>query len=194
MHLLAEALHLTFRSCPPLLLEQVFRFDAKLFNVPFSFSVALLLYVAWLAFVHGRQARPERPSMMGWWLIGAGCCAIVLAMIIGARQLVVGTLFMVRRFPALLVGVSAVVLAAGAVLVRFGWQLDPQTRRRLLVAAAVYILGAGCFEALSEAYCGRRFEPGMLLVYVVVSTIEETLETASFLLTARALLLHRPGL
>jgi hypothetical protein len=194
MHMLAEVLHLTLRSCPPLFVERLFRFDAMLLNVPFSFSLALLLYIAVLAFAIGHRVRAKRVALSGWWMLGVGCLGIVLVMVVGARESAEYLLFAARRFPLPLAGVIILAVAMAILFICFVWQLEPLTRTRLLAAAAVYLLGAVGFELLSEVYCGRQHEAGVAVIYAGVSTIEETCEMVGFLLAVRALRLYKVGM
>ncbi|MBT3192203.1 MAG: hypothetical protein HN341_06575 [Verrucomicrobia bacterium] len=190
MHLVAEVLHLTLGSCPPLYVETAFGFGATRFNVPFWFSVLLLVYNAGLAFTIGIRSRGKTPLPVGWWILGGASLSIVAVMVVGARPVAEMLLRAVQAVPVPSAGAGIIALGVGILFVRFVLQQELQVRRRLLVAGGIYILGAVALELVSEALCGRRHEAGIAVVYAVVSTLEETCEMVGLLLSIRALRLH----
>jgi hypothetical protein len=194
MHMLAAVLHLTRRSCPPLFFERLFRFDAMFLNVPFSFSVALLFYIAVSAFTLGHRSRAKHVSLAGlagWWMFGMGSLGIILVMVVGSRESADCLRFAARRFPLPLAGGIIVAIAMAILFIRFIWHLGPPARKRFLGAAALYLIGAVGFELLGEVYCGRQHEAGGAVIYAAVTTIEETCEMVGFLLAVRAVRLHK---
>jgi hypothetical protein len=78
------------------------------------------------------------------------------------------------------------VALVGAVFAPVWWRLAEPARRRLTIAAGVYLLGAVVLEMVSGAYRGRSeiWTP----VYGLLVAVEESLEMAGLILMARALL------
>ena len=191
MHVVAEVLHLALGSCPPLYIEKAFHFDAMRFNVPFFFSVALLVYNAGLAFAIGRRSRGQtRLPVAGWWVLSGGSLAVVIVMSVGAQPLAEALMLVAQGFPVPFAGGGVAALVVAILFTRFVLRQPPQLRGRLLVAGGIYLLGAVVLELASEALCGRRQEAGVAMAYAAVSTIEETCEMVGILLSVRALRLH----
>ena len=74
-------------------------------------------------------------------------------------------------------------------LLRLLAQAPPDTRRRLIVAGAVYVGGAIGFEMLGALILDRSGAE-KTLPYALCATVEELLEMCGIALLARALLLH----
>ncbi len=77
------------------------------------------------------------------------------------------------------------VLLVGISLVGFWRRLEPDTRLRTAVAAAVYLGGAFGMEVVGGAHARAH---GATAQYVAIATIEEALEMAGVILLIRALL------
>lgn len=84
-----------------------------------------------------------------------------------------------------IVYVPAVALVAAIFLPVWSRLVEP-ARRRLAVAAGIYLLGAVGVEMASGAYRGHN--PGWTAGYSLLVALEESLEMAGLILTARALL------
>ena len=67
-------------------------------------------------------------------------------------------------------------------------RLDGRLQRVLLVAAVLYVGGAGCIEVASQLYAGVAGKATPL--YVVLATLEETMEMAGIAVLVYALLDH----
>lgn len=96
--------------------------------------------------------------------------------------------------------IPAVVLLIVLFLVYRPWfaALDRATRRGILGAAAVYLLGALGVEVVGGAYWARGGPRTLDVIYASITTVEETLEMAGLLLFVRVFLghvaAHGPGL
>jgi hypothetical protein len=92
-------------------------------------------------------------------------------------------------FTWLVLGVPFALLA-GAVILWLARRIDPTLRRRLVIAGAIFLLGAIGFEMLG-GMISRAFdisEPGPLLLYQAAEFIEESLEVAGALIALWATL------
>lgn len=168
-------------------------------NLPTLVSAAGLLMVASLFWAVSR--REDRRGSWLWLLF----CAIFIGLAVDEwfgiheRSVVLlrdaldlgGVLYLSWVLPYSL----ALVVLACAVLPALR-RVDPATRRRLLVAAAVYVAGAllielpegARFEALSGSTTGK---PDAVLEFLFL--VEETAEMIGIWLCARALVLHLVG-
>lgn len=81
---------------------------------------------------------------------------------------------------------AALGVTAGAALLWFGRDLPHQLRNRLVVAGALFLLGAVVVEAISGLVV--EYHGYENLLYLVVNTVEEALEIAGTLLALRAVL------
>lgn len=84
----------------------------------------------------------------------------------------------------------AIVLVALLYLAYRPWfaALDRATRRRIVIAAAVYLTGAVGMELVSGVYWAGTGHYTVDLVYASITTLEETLELLGMLLFVRVLL------
>jgi hypothetical protein len=93
-------------------------------------------------------------------------------------------------FDWLFIGISMAVVG-GAFLLWVSRGIDPVLRRRLILAGAVFLLGALVFEALSglagKALGGPR-EPVAIVAYQGIQFVEESLEIAGALIALWAVL------
>lgn len=136
-------------------------------NVPTAWSVALLLAGAWAA------ARLAREQVRGWWLLAALLLARAADEALHFAWVVPGAL------------ASAV---AALLLLRSLHGVPALVRRRLAVAAVVYLGGALLVEALSGLVLDTV---GRSLVYALCNGLEEGLEMTGACLLLGALLLAR---
>ncbi|MFQ5666749.1 MAG: hypothetical protein ACE5I7_09995 [Candidatus Binatia bacterium] len=83
-----------------------------------------------------------------------------------------------------------VVLVVGALYVKFILGLDRETRRRVIVAAALYVAGALGMEMVSGAYASV-YGVDTLVYATALVTLEELLEMAGMSLFLYALLCYR---
>jgi hypothetical protein len=86
---------------------------------------------------------------------------------------------------------AVLTVAAAAVYAPFVRRLPVDTRRRVVVAGAVYVLGALVLEAVQARIVDAR-GPGTAVV-AALAVVEEGLEMAGAVLFVRALLLHLAG-
>lgn len=189
MHVIAEVLRLTSRLTYESTFYRAFAFEVGV-NVPFCFSLAVLLYCVIVAARSGVRAYTERRESFCWWGIAGAAVAVASVTIIGARKTVELVLPAVIQRPAVSMVVGLAAIVAAVFFLRSLLKLSASTRRRLAVAAGVYLTGAVAFELLSEHYCGRREFPATV-IYAVVSTIEEVLEMSGILLVILAMRRHR---
>jgi len=158
-------------------------------NLPTWVSSSLLLVCALVA-AEIAHARP--PWHRHWWGITAilGWMSLDEAAEIhehlGGVIGTVGILYFDWVIPA-----TAVVLALALLYMPFVRALEPRTRNRLLVAAAVYIGGALVMELPLGYWTEQHGSEG--LTYGLIDWVEETMEMLGAGLALVALVAHRTG-
>ncbi len=156
-------------------------------NLPSWYSAALLLLCAALLAAAAAAATVDRPR---WWLLAAGFLYISLDESVGLHE-AVDALFTGTRglvYFGWVIPASALVLALAALFLPFLRRLAPRTRRRFLVAGAVYVTGARRLEFPLGLWVDHAGADN--LVYALVDLAEETLEILGLTLFALALIDH----
>ncbi len=165
-------------------------------NVPALYSALLLLFAAALCGATAVSTRRRGRSDAGYWAVltaGFAWMAIDEALVFHERLVVPirdllgngapGVLYFAWVIPGMLL-----VVVALAILRPFLLRLPALTRRRLLVAAVVYLAGALGLELLGGAHAKAY---GMLdLTFALLAVVEESLEMMGLVLLAHALLAH----
>ena len=159
-------------------------------NIPTWFSSALLLYSAiLLAILAGDAASTDRPFANHWRLLAALFVCLSLDEAASLHEMV--------DEPLRTLGTSGIlyhawILPAGAALValalayrRFLVALPSGLRRRILIAAALYVGGAIGMEMAGGWW--REAHGTLNLVYGAIMTVEETLEIIGLLVFTHAL-------
>ena len=170
-------------------LVPLFDLDREL-NVPSFFSGALFLLDALLFFLVARAA-PVAGARRVWRFLCGLFLFLAFDELYSVHERLTGPVREALHTSGLLyfawviVYLPAVAIVT-AVFAPVWWRLAEPERRRLAIAAAVYLLGAVVVEMVSGAYRGpsNRWSPG----YGLLVAVEEGLEMAGLILTARALL------
>ena len=176
---------------PPTVLFTKFYFDREA-NFPSFFSSFILFFAAVLLAVIAALKREDRDAFRGHWQV-LSILFFVLATdeTVGLHELLIEPLrnaFHLSgylRFSWVLAGAAFLVVFVVA-YTRFLLHLTPRMRLRFLLAGAVYVLGAVVFEALGGAYfTDGNPDPttdNQTPTYLVLMTVEETLEMVGILL------------
>jgi hypothetical protein len=86
-----------------------------------------------------------------------------------------------------IVPAAIVVLLVGLAYLRFVFALDRSTRNLIIASGVIFLTGALLFEAIGGWYY-ERIEQSTDMVYVTITTVEETLEIAGLILFLHTLL------
>lgn len=158
-------------------------------NVPAFVSSGLLLCVAGLlAFITALNRRLRRPHVMHWASLSGGFLFMAYdeafqlherLIVLGGEQ--TGLLY----FAWLVPGITLAMLVC-LLFLRFLWRLDAGTRRRFVVAGAIYMGGLIGVEAVGGWYVERAGFDNW--VYTSLATLEEGMEMAGLVVFIRALL------
>jgi len=157
-------------------------------NVPTWYSAALLLGCAALLSMCAGAARRDGGPKRRWWLLAAGFLYMALdesveiherAHFIHAR----GILYFSWVIPA-----AVLVLVIGASYVRFLLSLPRATRRRFVVAGALFVTGALLLELPLGWWTERHGSDSF--GYALIDWVEESLEIAGVSLFAWSLTTH----
>lgn len=161
-------------------------------NLPTWFSVVLAAAGGALSLFLRKGPAERRP--WGWVVIAVALFAVSLDdMVMAHEQLVepvrdlLGITSGPLYFAWVVPGALGVILFL-SVLVSFLRQLRRETRRRVLVAGAVFVAGALVLEMVGAVIASTL---GPVALWDVVTTVEEVLEMLGLTLFLRALLLHR---
>ncbi len=161
-------------------------------NVPTLFSALAILGAAALLWATGAAARRAgEPGARIWQALGLLFVALALDESLALHERLSTPLRAVLHVGgafhfAWVIPYFAGVVALAIVLRRFLLGLEPQLRRNLFVAAAVFLSGALVLEVLGSwisSTVGRRAP-----LYVAEVTVEEMLEMTGIALLVRALL------
>jgi hypothetical protein len=171
-------------------LVHLFDFDGEA-NIPAYYSALLLLY---FTFVLRNLARLDEPiRKRAWNLLAAGTLFLSVDEAVAIHERMLNQLeHMLRHRHAghthLIIGTGLAL--AGIVVVswlfRWGKGLSAHPRRILFAGALIYVGGAYGLDTVGAWYKGRI---GPDALYVTVTTIEESLETAGMLFALFAFLL-----
>jgi hypothetical protein len=155
-------------------------------NVPTLYTAILLLVAASLsAMLAARARRVERRDLLPWWGLAAGFFYIAVDEVVelheqwGRSFRLGGVLHFGWVVPA-----SAIVLALAVLYSRFLLRLPAGLRNRLVLAGAVYVLGAVGME-LPLGYWAEK-EGEKTLGYALIDWVEETMEMAGIALFVAA--------
>ena len=161
-------------------------------NIPAWYSTSLLLIGAALFGIAAQAAWNIRDRFAWHWsglaLLFAGFSVDELA---GIHEQTIHPLRTLLRasgifYYAWVIGGIGVVLLVGAASLAFLRALDTLTRRRRLVAGAIYVGGALGLEMIGAAYASRF---GVQTpAYAVLTTLEESMEIAGLITLIHALL------
>lgn len=164
-------------------------------SVPTAFSCLLLLLIAVLLALIGAGGRQCPGTGHRWW-IALAFVFLFLALDeslsfheklnrpLGAARDLSGAFYFAWVIPySIMVGVL------GLLSIRFLRSLPSQTRRRMLLAAALYLGGAVGMEMAGGAVASRT-ESEKTLLYDSMIVIEESLEMAGMLVMSHALMRH----
>jgi hypothetical protein len=192
-HYLAYRVQLADPGSPPLAVLRRFDVNSER-NVPTVWSAALLLGSSVLAVrLHLRSRGRGR---QGWLFVGTTTAFLALDEFLELHERL-GTVGQALsgnalHFAWVVPGAAAAAVVGAVALVRLRSQ-PPEVRRRLAVAAGVYLTGALVVETVSGAVL-QRF--GAREAYVLITAAEELLEMAGaclLLASVAAGLSERPG-
>ena len=171
---------------------ELFRLDGET-NIPSAFSAMMLFSVAVQMFTAGgRERHLRRPTAWGWTLLGVIFIYLGIDEIFGLHEAFIYASFLPRfdaffHFRWVILGIALVVIVA-TVFFPFLLRLPRITAIRLFLAGAVYVTGALGFEMIG-GYISEHFGERSVL-YVLETTIEESLEDIGIVLALRCLILH----
>jgi len=160
-------------------------------NIPTWFSSVLLLLCSVLLWIVSRsEASPTsrywRALAVIFLLMSMDETAILHERIGGALHEVFGP-GVFEDLGFVLPG-AAIVLITAVVFLRFVLSLPPQTRRLMILAGALYAMGACGMEAVSRGWSAQHGAAAP--EYAVLATIEEALEFSGLLVFIHALTTH----
>jgi hypothetical protein len=160
-------------------------------NAPTLFSASLFLVVAALALLAGRAQRDAPVQGRAWTLLAAVACFLAVDEVAGIHEMFaaplresLGTSGFLRH--AWVIPYGAVAAIAAALVLPLLRHLTPASRRRFVLAGAVYVTGAIGLEMVGGKY---QEVAGVTrnLVYETIATAEESMEIAGLILLVHAL-------
>jgi hypothetical protein len=189
LHLLVVASYVGDWRFP---IRERFYFDAEN-NLPTFFSTLLLLISSVLAFVVSRAKALQRdPFTLHWRGIALVFFLLSIDEAASFHELLINPLRTMYGLTGFLwfgwvIAGAAFVLAFAVVYWRFLWHLAPPARRLMLIAGGLYVGGALVMEMVG-GYVFLNFPQPNHLPYMVVMTLEESMEIAGVLVLIHALL------
>ena len=182
----------------PVIYDNGYLFDmSKEANIPTWFSSAQLLGVAFLLLLVTLNARRLGARSTPWALMTALFVYLSMdeatdfhglwAKVVDAEALMGEAK---AGFAWMLPGVVIVAVVA-LVAVRWVWQLPPRTRGLFILAGVVYVTGGLGFELLGSLVVDETFYNPL---YLVVATVEETLEMCGIIIMLVAVLDYLQGM
>lgn len=163
-------------------------------NIPTYYSAVLLLFAsAMSALLAADTRRQSRRDSIAWWGLCAGFFYISVDEVLqfherwGASIHTSGVLHFSWVIPA-----GGVLVVLAALYAPFLYRMAPRLRYRILLAGAVYVIGAVVLELPLGAWTEEKGEKN--LEYALIDWLEETLEMtgiALYLLTTFDLLAAR---
>lgn len=174
-------------------LVPMFYLDAE-HNLPTMFSVVLLLGAAvLLAWVAMLKTREQDPYASRWKLLAAGFAFMALdegaqiheLFAMPVRQLLGGHDLGIWNF-SWVIPFGLLVLVLAVYFAKFVLSLPRRTAFLFVLAGILYVGGAIGFEMIGAGYEGKHGHENA--IYVLLATVEETLEMAGVILFIHALL------
>lgn len=162
-------------------------------NIPTWFSSSLLLGCALAAASVARARSPGAPWQRHWWCLVIGFAyasldeAVELHENLGGNFDTSGVLYFDWVIPAI-----AIVALLAAIYLPFVRALPPATRKRLVIAGALYIAGALVMELPLGWWTERAGSDS--LGYALIDWVEEAMEMLGASLACIALVHHRKEL
>lgn len=163
-------------------------------NVPTFFSMLLLLFAALLLVVISVLTRKQSNShAVEWRILSVGFFYMAFDEIIAVHDRLVEPMREIlggRNLGILYYGwvvpAAVLILFLALFFLRFLQSLPPKTRFSFLIAATLYIGGAIGFEFIGGSHAEIYGEND--LTYIILTTIEESLEMVGIIVFIRALL------
>ena len=166
-------------------------------NLPTFFSSLMLLVAALLCwFIARADGRVEHTYVRHWAVLSVAFALVSFDEFASIHEQVAGRL---REqlgitggplFYAWVIPGAVLVALFGIALLRFFTNLHRPTRRRLLAAGVLFLSGAIGLELVGGAYSAAHGELNMS--YVLISTVEETLEMVGAAVLLYGLLAYIP--
>jgi hypothetical protein len=175
-------------------LADLFDFDLE-YNVPTQFSGMLFFLISALMFSTAFFVRNLLLHPF-WWIAGGlasgflGCDELMkfheeISTPLRTALDLSGVLYFAWVIPY---GIAAIV--AGVIGLRLLRALPGATRNRFIVAGAVYLTGVLGVELLGGAYRSHIGKETVSALYVLITTLEESLEMVGLILLTNAILRH----
>ena len=173
----------------------LFGVDAE-YNIPTFFSMLLLLFAALLLSVITILERKRTAShVLHWAILSFGFLLMAIDEVVAIherlvnpiRRLLGGGHLGIFNFAWVMPGI-ALVLVLALFFLQFWLRLPAKTRLTFLMAAAIYILGCIGFELIGGHYAELHGLKN--LTYVMLTTVEESLEMAGVIVFIWGLLVY----
>ncbi|MBA3276266.1 MAG: hypothetical protein H0T72_10765 [Chloroflexia bacterium] len=177
-------------------LKRLLDLDAEV-NLPTWYQAVMLAVCAIVLLLIGwnQGPRQRRSAARSWMLLSLAFFYLSLDELVSLHELTIVPLRSALDITGGLLYFAWVILAAavllllGIALVPFLASIDPATRRRFVVAGALFVGGAFGLELVGGALLSARNEQHDFTVKAV-ATVEEFLEMLAIVLFFRGLLLH----
>lgn len=185
------------QACGPLTapansIGYLFNLSAEM-NLPTWFSICILLLVSVFTLPIALDYRRSGEPSLGWW----GIFLVFLLLSLNEESDLHGALSGLVKDPAAfglhnalfswVIPGAVIVLVFGALYLRWIFRLPKRTRWLIIASGTVYVVGALVMEAVGGLVADKTYlTPG----YLVVSTLEESLEMTGTALMIYTLLDH----
>jgi hypothetical protein len=174
-------------------LVKLFYVDLEM-NVPAFFSMTMLLIASFLLAIIAFLKKQEKAAfVLQWTTLSLGFLLMAFDEVIAVHERLIepmravlgeenlGVLYFAWVVPAI-----PLVICLGVLFLRFLWNLPAKTKTCFILAGAIFLGGAiGC-ELIESAYCEIYGKENLL--YMIQTTIEESMEMGGIILFIYALL------
>ncbi|MCY7377675.1 MAG: hypothetical protein LH472_17085 [Pyrinomonadaceae bacterium] len=163
-------------------------------NAPAFFSMLLLLFASLLLTVITVHKRKQKAAhLLEWTILSGGFLlmafdeiAAIHERLIEPMRAIMGEQNLGFLYFAWVVPAIVLVTVLALFFLKFLWSLPMKTRLSFLIAATLYLGGAVGFELLEGKYSEIHGREN--LIYITMTTVEETLEMVGTIVFIRALL------
>lgn len=177
-------------------LFQLFNVDTE-HNIPTFFSTYLLLFAALLLAIIAALEKNRKTSSVSYWtILSFGFLSMAAdeqfafheRLIEPVQKLLGGGHFGIFQFAWVIPGIALVFILV-LFFFRFWWRLPAKTRLTFFIAAIIYLSGCIGFELIGGYYY-EKLHGNLNLPYIMLSTVEESLEMAGAIIFIWGLLTY----